>query len=257
MEVIIEEIKSCLNKHSERILIYYIVKKYKIIPFQEMSSSKKKKTKRLDTSVSAAKHFESENIQTKLRSYASCPQFTAEGKLCRSSFSTNKFIDPVTKKKTDCNWYCLQNCSAKNLRPMFNIPKFMFATSGERIPVESVSYTFSAATTTRLIFEINHAPDPKGILWTSNDTEQRKTIVDRGSDLNMLAEKLCQWFRRRQDLNTDIKLTCLVNPEDEDFFDTHDFSRFDIPFIRPNSMWSSHYYITTTFEITRKKELDK
>jgi hypothetical protein len=157
----------------------------------------------------------------------------------------------VTKKKIDCNWYCLQKCSTKNLRPMLNIPKFMFDVNDERVSVLVVRYTFSTSIS-ELTFEIETDSESKEISWELEDREKNKLISDHeGSNLNTLAGKLCRWLKR-QDYDTIITLSCTVISEDEDFFDAHDFFRFDIPFIRPNSMWSRHSPIMTTFEISQK-----
>jgi hypothetical protein len=210
---------------------------------------------RLDTSVSAAKHVESKDIQTKIKSYAGCPNFTDEGKLCRSSLTTNNFIDPTTKKKTECNWYCLQKCSAKTLRPLLNIPKFMFATNEEKVDVKQVYFRFETETG-YLVFTIDSNPDSNGTVWRwTDDIDEEKLIREEGADLNFLAEKLCQWFKR-QNSNSDIDLICQVSPVTQNFFLTHTFSRFDVPFLRPYSMWTNEYFaVGTWFALNRGKQV--
>jgi hypothetical protein len=195
----------------------------------------------MNKSINALKHLESKDIQIQIRSYASCPHFTSEGKLCRSSFSTNKFIDPVTKKASNCNWYCLRQCSPKKLIPMFhNLPKLGFTTNGKTAEVTDIHFDFMFGK--KILFKIMlfhdiRPSDPIEWEWIDytklpEDAERR----NRGSDLNTLANEVCQWFKK-QSPNIEMILDCSVVFLSSNSFDARHFSHFDIPFLRPVSEW--------------------
>ena len=50
--------------------------------------------------ISSDNHFVSNDVQRLIRSYRSCPSITNNGTECRSSLTTNKFVDPTNIPKT-------------------------------------------------------------------------------------------------------------------------------------------------------------
>jgi hypothetical protein len=217
-------------------------------------------------SVDPEEHLQTKDIQNKIRGYAAgCSTFTDSGQLCRSSFSTNKLINPYTKKQIDCNWYCLRKCSPQKMLPIFdNIPKYVIETDGTKVPVEQVMFSFkiSERDGDNAFVIVRHNFNSNNNLWEWTDNRHHiKTISSdaswhgEGKSFRVLAEQMCKWFSM-QDEKMNISLECIVAVERGTQFRT--FSRFDIPFLRPVSEWTgTDTIVTTKFAINKTADFQE
>jgi hypothetical protein len=201
----------------------------------------------MDRFISPEEHLQTEDIQKQIKGYYSgCSEFTNDGKLCRPSFSTNKLINPYTRKQIDCNWYCLRNCSPQKLLPIFkNIPKYIIGEDETKNiiknPVDNVEFLFEIGgpapagertTHNQTFILIRNKPDPKGKLWLWTDFRHYNGTIPEnapwygeGANLTILAEQICQWFGSQNE-KIDVSLKCQVRPGK---LIQMKFSRFDIP----------------------------
>jgi hypothetical protein len=215
----------------------------------------------MDRFIDPKEHLQTEDIQKQIRSYYSeCPEFTNDGKLCRPSFSTNKLTNPYTKKKVDCNWYCLRNCSPQKLLPIFkNIPKYIIEKDETKIPINNAVFTFKpweSLPTFRIIVWVREPRWGPNVLWEWTDYRHYSKEISedtlwesKGLDLNILAEQVCQWFKS-QNSNMDISLECELRAASQNF------SRFDMPFLRPVSEWHNNGIgVVTQFTINKSVPL--
>jgi hypothetical protein len=225
--------------------------------------------------INPEEHLQTKDIQNQIKDYAGCSTFTDVGQLCRPSFSTNKFTNPYIEKKIDCNWYCLRNCSPQKLLPIFkNLPKYIIEKDETEIPVIDVKFQFEPEITpdprTRTYRETWGLPILQIIIWVHKSNwarnaplwewkdyrHYRREISEdtpwegEGMDVTILAEQICRWFKN-QDLGMDISLKCEVRVSES--LKKTNFSRFNVPFLRPISEWYDNGVsgVTTKFIINK------
>jgi hypothetical protein len=208
--------------------------------------------------VNPAKHFEAEDIQGQIRKYAGCQNFTDDGKSCRSSFSTNTFINPTTKQRFNCNWYCLRNCSAQKLLPIFkSVPKNLILEEGKTMPVTETAFNFTLETSPPQILSISLFYSENDQTWSWSEVSLGRRIAPyvSGKELLPLAEKLCQWFKAQLS-KTRIFFESMVYPS-ENY--VTGFVNFDRPFLRPISEWNHVHayreYFTTNFYLNSSSDI--
>ena len=182
--------------------------------------------------ISAEKHFETGQIQGNIANYANCSDITEEGKSCRSSLTTNKFINPITKQRWNCNWYCLRNCSREKLKPIFeNRPQFLYFrdSSGQILPasgLKMIDFKFSYITIRSY----------RGVwIWYTGSAQGGD---DSATVLNIdeLCDNLCGWLKSKSP-EREIIFECVISLASRFPPAESKFIGFDKPFIRPSSEW--------------------
>jgi len=198
--------------------------------------------------TSPEKHFTSKEIQSHVRGYIGCPVATENAQACRSSITTNRFTDPVTNKKFNCNWYCLRNCSPEKLMPIFkNVPQYALSNNGEHLPIDLVTFVFKTPTE-QIVINID---DNKTESWDWDNIASSRGQYFQQTGFTKLAEQLCGWFRQ-QDPNIKISAKCSVvlkimnENKDPDEIRELGFGGFDKPFFLPTSKWINDGEIITT-----------
>jgi len=151
--------------------------------------------------TSPEKHIQAREIQSLIRSYKSCASMTDDGKSCRSSMATNKFADPHTGTRYDCNSYCMRKCTPKQLLHIFkNTPHEIITTENNHFEIESV----------HLLFEVYDKRDRRTLLafadftWDSHFRDWRGGAKLYGSkdvaqwidgSADDMSQILCTWFQ--------------------------------------------------------------
>lgn len=215
--------------------------------------------------ISAESHFLSKDIQFHTHKYFGCPTVTNSGQTCRSSFTTNRFIDQTTGKQFNCNWYCLRNCSPEKLLPILkNIPKYALSNQGDNMLISSVNFDFKTKDKNSsenydeyIIIKVNSINEE----WKWIDFKrfgrignpqylqqlQQQGLAETGTQLIKLANQLCKWFRL-QDPGVEIQVKCQAvlkmwmdtnTSRNEKKIKKLGFSGFDKPFFQPTKEWSN------------------
>lgn len=224
--------------------------------------------------TSAEKHAGTKEIRSRISQYAGCSSITNDAKLCRSNFSTNKFIDSVGGKRWDCNWYCMRNCSPEKLLPIFtNIPHHIILNDDKFYKITWVEFLFNDI---RIGLRTSQHYNPitgqylnEPIWYWSQLLDDPKAFPKfilseeaKGYELSKLADKLCKWFKQQSSIK--IKFTCSVYIGEYNTIKEHKviekmvqkFKKFDRPFLRPSSEWKpSGYYIQTSFILISDMDL--
>lgn len=203
------------------------------------------------------KHFSSKDIQSHVRGYIGCPAITNNGQDCRSSLATNRFIDPITNKKFNCNWYCLRNCSPEKLMPIFNnLPKYALFRDGTRISIDDISFTFITPTEHIHINISGGSWEWDDLKYVGTQYPQYLTQIGfmrESYQFAELADQLCKWFKR-QNPTVKIGVKCVI--PSNDINDQLEFIGFDKPFFRPVSKWTNDgESIFTKLMVLNKPEL--
>jgi len=191
--------------------------------------------------ISPDNHFVSNDVQTLIRSYRGCPTITSNGAACRSSLTTNKFTDPITGKKWNCNYYCMRQCTPEKLSHIFkHRPNEIITSRGDRLKIGIMEITFFSELTFEHV-EFTFA----GETHEGSGEADEKVKGVRGNERsecprkvpeNEMSEQLCRWIKSIPE-NEAICVFVTISPRLDEVKKFRSFVKFDIPYLRPANEW--------------------
>jgi len=210
--------------------------------------------------TSPEKHLQSRDIQSSIRSYRGCPLLTNNGQTCRPSLITNRFADPSTGNKYDCNRYCMRECTSGQLLHIFkNFPTELITTTNKHFDIDAIILEFSTSKDHKLpafgVTFVWQLYTKTGWLMTDArfyGDDSKSARDDVHGDANDMSRVLCAWFQGIP-LNKRIKVKAtIMSIEYRDALRKNDrieLIGFNTPYIRPVNNWEMEGTIKTEFEL--------